>query len=98
MGGGMICFLGQCPVVLTFGASLTRQTILHKPDLCERGTRVATEAMRRHGVHRLVGMAAIGDSAGHGRFVFRAVIDPILLDRSMQDRRLQEEMVRSSGA
>jgi hypothetical protein len=54
--------------------------------------------MRRHGVHRLVGMAAIGDSAGHGRFVFRTVIDPILLDRSMQDRRLQEEMVRSSGA
>jgi hypothetical protein len=42
MGGGMICFLGQCPVVLTFGASLTRQTILHKPDLCERDTRVAT--------------------------------------------------------
>lgn len=90
---------GHDVVILTFGAPPNKDTILHKPDLCEVGTRKTIAAMRTAGVPRLVAMTAIGagDSAGHGRFAFRNIIEPILLGRIMQDRTAQEEVVRASG-
>jgi len=86
-------------VVLTFGAPLNKDTLLHVPDLCRRGTEVVLDAMGRHGVPRLVCMTAIGagDSEGHGRFVFRNFIEPVLLGRIMKDRTAQEELVRASS-
>ena len=89
---------GHDAVILTFGAIPSRETILHKPDLCEKGTCKTIDAMKAAGVPRLVAMTAIGagDSKGHGRFVFRNIIEPVLLDRIMQDRTAQEEVVRAS--
>ncbi|MEM6274691.1 MAG: NAD(P)H-binding protein [Myxococcota bacterium] len=86
-------------VILAFGAPLNKDTILHKPDLTEKGTVSAIEAMKNHNVTELVAMTAIGagDSKGHGRFVFRNLIEPVLLDRIMQDRTEQEKQVRASG-
>ncbi len=90
---------GQDAVILTFGAPLTRQTILHAPTLCADGTANVIAAMKAAGVPRLIAMTAIGagDSAGHGRFVFRRIIEPVLLGRIMEDRTRQEEIVRASG-
>jgi uncharacterized protein YbjT (DUF2867 family) len=90
---------GHDAVILTFGAPLTRDTILHQPSLCEDGTAKVVAAMKRHGTLRLIAMTAIGagDSEGHGRFVFRSLIEPVLLGRIMKDRTAQEEVVRASG-
>ncbi|MBH5323186.1 NAD(P)-dependent oxidoreductase [Aurantiacibacter sediminis] len=85
-------------VILTFGAPLNSDTILHIPELCAKGTRNVITAMRGAGVERLICMTAIGagDSEGHGRFIFRNVIEPVLLGRIMEDRTRQEEIVRAS--
>lgn len=90
---------GQDVVILTFGAPLTSDTILHQPGLCEDGTRNVVAAMKRNGTRRLVAMTSLGagDSEGHGRFVFRNVIEPVMLGRIMKDRNAQEEVVRASG-
>lgn len=90
---------GQDVVVATFGAPLTRDTVLHQPSLCEDGTNKIVAAMRRHGVGRLVCMTVIGagDSAGHGSFMFRNVIEPVLLGRIMKDRTAQEAVVRAAA-
>ncbi len=89
---------GHDIVVLTFGAPPTTENILHKPDLCEAGTRNVVKAMTEHGIPRLVCMTAIGagDSEGHGQFMFRNIIEPLLLGRIMQDRTAQEEVVKAS--
>lgn len=90
---------GHDAVILTFGAPLTRSTILHQPSLCKDGTAKVVAVMERHGTSRLIAMTAIGagDCEGHGRFVFRNIIEPVLLGRIMRDRTAQEEIVRASG-
>ena len=90
---------GQEVVILTFGAPLTADTLLHQPSLTAEGTRHIIAAMRREGVPRLICMTAIGagNSAGHGRFMFRNFIEPVLLGRIMKDRTEQEKLVRASN-
>ena len=90
---------GQDVVILTFGAPLTADTLLHQPSLTEEGTRHVIAAMKREGVPRLICMTALraGNSEGHGRFMFRNFIEPVLLGRIMKDRTEQEELVRTSG-
>ncbi len=85
-------------VIATFGAPLTLDTVLHVPDLCERGTRNLLAAMVSRDIRRLVCMTAIGvgDSKGHGRWIFRHVIQPALLQRIFEDRERQEALVRDS--
>lgn len=85
-------------VVAAFGAPLTLDNVLHVPDLCERGTRNLVGAMAARNVRRLVCMTAIGvgESRGHGRWVFRHVIQPALLQRIFDDRERQEDLVRAS--
>ncbi len=90
---------GQDVVVLTFGAPLNKDTILHQPSLMEEGTRKVVQAMKKAHTPRLVCMSAIGagDSVGHGRFVFRNIIEPLLLGRIMKDRTEQEKVVVNSA-
>ncbi len=90
---------GHDVVVLTFGAPANLHTFTHRPNICEDGTRKAIAAMKAHRVPRLVCMTAIGagDSEGHGRFVFRNIIEPVLLGRIMKDRTAQEAAVKVSG-
>ena len=86
-------------VILTFGAPLNKNTLFNVPDLCEKGTLIVVDAMKKAKVTRLICMTAIGagDSKGHGRFIFRNIIEPVLLGRIMEDRTRQEEVVRNSG-
>lgn len=90
---------GHDAVILTFGAPPARENIMHQPSLCEDGTRKVIASMQTHGVPRLVCMTAIGagESEGHGRFVFRNLIEPVLLGRIMKDRTAQEELVKGSS-
>ncbi|QCW99454.1 SDR family oxidoreductase [Aggregatimonas sangjinii] len=88
----------QDVAILTFGAPLNKDTLFNVPDLCEKGTLITVEAMKGANVPRLICMTAIGagDSKGHGRFIFRNIIEPVLLGRIMEDRTRQEEIVRNS--
>ena len=89
---------GHDAVLLTFGAPLTRENFLHEPDLCRVGTANVIAAMSKSGVRRLIAMTSLGagDSAGHGSFMFRTIIKPVLLGRIMKDRTAQEELIRAS--
>lgn len=89
---------GQEAVVCTFGAPLNSRTLLHPPTLCATAAGHVITAMKATGARRLVCSTAIGvgDSRGHGRFVFRNVIQPVLLQRIFDDRERQEALIRSS--
>lgn len=89
---------GADAVICTFGAPLTRDTILRPPTMCEIGTRNILAAMRQHGIARLVCLSAIGvgDSKGRGRWVFRNLVEPLLLRRIFVDRDRQEQLIRAT--
>src|SRR5437870_13617181 len=63
---------------------------------------VATDAlvteMTRNGVRRLVCISAlgVGDSRGHGGFVFDRLFLPLLLSHAYKDRDGQEAAIRAS--
>src|SRR5579863_6296725 len=63
---------------------------------------VATDAlvtaMTRHGVGRLVCVSAlgVGDSRGHGGFVFDRLFLPLLLSEAYKDKERQEAAIRAS--
>lgn len=90
---------GHDAVILTFGVPLSQDSVLHQPSLCESGTRHVVTALSRGGSGRLICMTSLGagNSAHHGRFVFRNVIAPLLLGRILRDRTAQEEVVQKSG-
>lgn len=90
---------GMDVVILTFGAPVNKDTLFSVPDLCEKGTQIVIDKMYTTGVNRLVCMTAIGagNSKGHGRFIFRNIIEPVLLGRIMEDRTNQEEVVKASS-
>ncbi|MDX8355205.1 NAD(P)-binding oxidoreductase [Cognatiyoonia sp. IB215182] len=89
---------GHDTVILTFGAPLNRQTILHGTDVCEVGTRNVVAAMKNACVPRLIAMTSIGagSSAGQGRWPFRNFIAPVILRNILRDRTAQEEVVIGS--
>lgn len=89
---------GHEAVIWTVGAPLNRQTLLHPPDVCSVGTQHVVDAMDMHQVSRLVCLTAIGlgDSKGSGRWIFRSVIQPLMLGRIYADREHQERIVMGS--
>jgi uncharacterized protein YbjT (DUF2867 family) len=90
---------GHDAVLLKFGAVKDFKVFLLGTQLCELGTKNIVAAMKQHGTRRLVAMTSIGagNSSGHGSWVFRNIIKPILLGRIIKDRTAQEELVRTSG-
>ena len=88
----------QEAVLATFGAPPNWQNITSVPNLCAVGTRHIIDAMKQHGVKRLICMTGIGagDSKGHGRFVFDRLILPIMLGRIYVDKNRQEQEVMQS--
>jgi putative NADH-flavin reductase len=90
---------GHDVAVLGFGAIPNFRTLTLGTDVCEVGTRHVIGAMKAAGTKRLIAMTSIGagNSAGHGRWLFRAIIKPVILGRIMKDRSRQEELVRASG-
>jgi uncharacterized protein YbjT (DUF2867 family) len=70
-----------------------------KVDLLGVATRALVTAMTRKGVRRLVCISAlgVGDSRGHGGFVFDRLFQPLLLRHAYKDKDRQEAAIRASS-
>ena len=70
-----------------------------KVDLLAVATRALVTAMTRNGVRRLVCVSAlgVGDSRGHGGFVFDRLFQPLLLSQAYKDKDRQEAAIRASS-
>ena len=62
-------------------------------------TQALVTAMKRTGVRRLVCISAlgVGDSRGHGGFVFDRLFQPLLLSHAYKDKERQEAAIRASS-
>jgi len=67
-------------------------------DVCAQGTRNIVDAMRRHGVRRLVVVSSlgVGDSRERLGWLVRNVAAPLVMRRSFEDKERMEDVVRSS--
>ncbi len=70
-----------------------------KVDLLTVATHALVTAMMRNGVRRLVCVSAlgVGDSRGHGGFVFDRLFLPLLLSQAYKDKERQEAAIRASA-
>jgi len=86
---------GCVAVVSALGTGMGRR----KVDLLTVVTRALVKAMTRNGVRRLVCVSAlgVGDSRGHGGFVFDRLFQPLLLSQAYKDKERQEAEVRASA-
>jgi uncharacterized protein YbjT (DUF2867 family) len=82
-------------VVSALGSGMGRR----KVDLLTVATRALVMAMTRNGVRRLVCVSAlgVGDSRGHGGFVFDRLFQPLLLSEAYKDKDRQEAAIRASA-
>ena len=82
-------------VVSALGTGMGRR----KVDLLTVATRALVAAMTRNGVRRLVCVSAlgVGDSHGHGGFVFDRLFQPLLLSEAYKDKERQEAAIRASA-
>jgi uncharacterized protein YbjT (DUF2867 family) len=69
-----------------------------KVSLLAEATRALISAMTPSGVRRLVCISAlgVGDSRGHGGFVFDRLFQPLLLSQAYKDKNDQEAAIRAS--
>ena len=67
-----------------------------KTNLLTEAMGALVPAMMRSGVHRLVCISAlgVGDSRGHGGFVFDRLFQPLLLSQAYKDKGRQEAAIR----
>ncbi|TAM18293.1 MAG: SDR family oxidoreductase [Rhodanobacter sp.] len=81
-------------VVSTLGTGVGRR----KVDLLTVATRAMIAAMTHSSVRRLVCVSAlgVGDSRGHGGFVFDRLFQPLLLSEAYKDKERQEAAIRAS--
>ena len=81
-------------VVSALGTGMGRR----KVDLLTVATRAMITAMTRNGVRRLVCVSAmgVGDSRGHGGFVFDRLFLPLLLSEAYKDKERQDAAIRAS--
>lgn len=86
---------GQDAVCLTIGVPITFKPVT----LFSDGTRIVLEAMKNHGVPRLICVTGIGagDSKGHGGFLYDVIFKPLLLRTIYEDKDKQEEQVKKSN-
>jgi uncharacterized protein YbjT (DUF2867 family) len=82
-------------VVCTLGTGMG----FRKVSLLTEATRALVPAMTRHGVRRLLCVSAlgVGDSRGHGGFVFDRLFQPLLLSQAYKDKNRQEAAIRASS-
>jgi uncharacterized protein YbjT (DUF2867 family) len=88
--------LDGCDVVVS---ALGTGMGLRKVTLLADATRALILAMARSGVRRLVCISAlgVGDSRGHGGFVFDRFFQPLLLSQAYKDKDRQEAAIRASS-
>jgi uncharacterized protein YbjT (DUF2867 family) len=82
-------------VVCTLGTGVGFREV----DLLTVATRALVAAMTRTGVRRLICISAlgVGDSRGHGGFVFDRLFQPLLLGPAYKDKERQEAAIRASS-
>ena len=85
---------GQEAVGLTIGIGITWRPVT----VFSQGTRNVLEAIRQHGVRRLLCITGIGagDSKGHGGFLYDRLFNPLLLKTIYEDKNRQEALIRES--
>jgi putative NADH-flavin reductase len=83
-------------VVSSLGTGLSP---FREVNLLTVATRALVAAMTRYGVRRLVCVSAlgVGDSHGHGGFVFDRLFQPLLLSHAYKDKDRQEAAIRASS-
>jgi putative NADH-flavin reductase len=86
---------GREAVLSALGAGMG----LRKVSLLTEASRALVPAMTRSGVRRLVCISAlgVGDSRGHGGFVFDRIFRPLLLSENYKDKGRQEAAIRASS-
>jgi putative NADH-flavin reductase len=86
---------GREAVIYSIGARAIRRPTT----LFSESTRLLIDAMRKHGVKRLVAVTGIGagNSRGHGGFLYDKLIFPLFTKSIYQDKDRQEELIRKSG-
>ena len=89
---------GHDAVIITASPRSLR-AIKDKPDYFSRGTRYCIDAMKEHGVKRLVVLTAhgVGDSEPAASWFQRKLLIGGLLKGFFRDHDVQERMVRESG-
>jgi uncharacterized protein YbjT (DUF2867 family) len=89
---------GQDAVILT-ASSTSLKGFKQKPDYFSHGTRLTIEAMKAHGVKRLVVLSAlgVGESRARMNFLVRALMIDGVLKLAFADHEVQEKLVRESG-
>jgi putative NADH-flavin reductase len=85
---------GQDAVLSALGTRSRKPTTLFSAS-----TANLVDAMKKHGVRRLVCLTGIGagDSKGHSGFLYDRVILPFVVNNQYEDKDRQEEIVRRSG-
>lgn len=92
----LIRALGGCDAVIsTLGTGMGFRSV----NLLTVATQALVTAMTRNGVRRLVCISAlgVGDSRGHGGFVFDRLFQPLLLSHAYKDKDGQESAIRASS-
>jgi uncharacterized protein YbjT (DUF2867 family) len=95
--GTLMRSLNGCDaVVSSLGTGLSP---FREVNLLTVATRALITAMTRNGVRRLVCVSAlgVGDSHGHGGFVFDRLFQPLLLSHAYKDKERQEAAIRASS-
>lgn len=95
--GALMRALEGCDAVVSaLGSGLSPFSAV---SLLTEATHALIPAMRRRGVSRLVCISAlgVGDSRGHGGFVFDRLFLPLLLRHAYKDKGRQEAAIRASS-
>jgi putative NADH-flavin reductase len=85
---------GQDAVLSALGTRSTKPTTLFSAS-----TANLVDAMKKHGVRRMVCLTGVGvgDSKGHVGFLYDRVFLPLVLRNQYEDKERQEEILRGSG-
>lgn len=95
--GALMRALNDCDAVISsLGTGIS---LFNEVSLLTEATHVLLPAMARSGVRRLVCISAlgVGDSHGHGGFVFDRLFQPLLLRHAYKDKGRQEAAIRASA-
>jgi uncharacterized protein YbjT (DUF2867 family) len=95
--GALMRALDGCDaVVSSLGTGLSP---VSEVSLLTEATQALVPAMKRSGVRRLICISAlgVGDSRGHGGFVFDRIFMPLLLRHAYKDKGRQEAAIRASS-
>ena len=89
---------GHDAVIVTASISSLSE-LKSKPDYFSRGTKLCIDAMKEHGVKRLVLLSAhgAGDSIAASGWFLRTFVVGMILKRAFADHDVQEQLAKDSG-